>query len=385
MLAGPASARCVALMFAVICLGNTACRDDDRHGRDYAESTRSYDGSSKALSHTVIVPTLDEPLPQGKNVIWCASFQIAWDRLTSDVLKEPPIVKGAEALCSRLNQAPFAPSDIHEGSYYAAAGFAKDGIVRTITETMKTRFPSAAPPVLSSAQDAIIAYAYLGAALKFTIPFFDNRDALVFQGSSDAKQAVASFGIRHEDDYAYSDLRKQVEVLYADFGIGSYRDDYRKAEYAVDLCKDSTPYQIVLACMARQDTLGATLHDLQERISTFSTTTHGREFGPNEVLLVPVQSWRIDHRFEDLEGKGKWLRNAGFESYYVDEALQTIEFRLDRGGAELKSETKVLCLPVPRYFIFDRPFLIYMKLRGADRPFFVMWIDNAELLSAFPH
>jgi hypothetical protein len=27
-----------------------------------------------------------------------------------------------------------------------------------------------------------------------------------------------------------------------------------------------------------------------------------------------------------------------------------------------------------------RPFLIYLKKRGAGHPFFVMWVDNAELL-----
>lgn len=30
--------------------------------------------------------------------------------------------------------------------------------------------------------------------------------------------------------------------------------------------------------------------------------------------------------------------------------------------------------------LFNRPFLVYMQKRGAERPFFVMWVDNAELL-----
>jgi hypothetical protein len=30
--------------------------------------------------------------------------------------------------------------------------------------------------------------------------------------------------------------------------------------------------------------------------------------------------------------------------------------------------------------VFDRPFLVYMQKRGAEQPFFVMWVDNAELL-----
>ena len=38
----------------------------------------------------------------------------------------------------------------------------------------------------------------------------------------------------------------------------------------------------------------------------------------------------------------------------------------------------------PRHFHFDRPFLIYVKKRGADySPFFVMWVDNAELMQEF--
>ena len=35
----------------------------------------------------------------------------------------------------------------------------------------------------------------------------------------------------------------------------------------------------------------------------------------------------------------------------------------------------------PRYLYFDRPFLIYVKRRQPNvQPFFVMWVDNAELL-----
>jgi hypothetical protein len=58
-----------------------------------------------------------------------------------------------------------------------------------------------------------------------------------------------------------------------------------------------------------------------------------------------------------------------------------IQFRLDRSGAELKSEAKLYAKPMPKEFIFDRPFLICVKKRGAEHPFFVMWVDNVELLS----
>jgi hypothetical protein len=57
-----------------------------------------------------------------------------------------------------------------------------------------------------------------------------------------------------------------------------------------------------------------------------------------------------------------------------------MDFKLDRGGAELASEAKVHFKPTASFFHFNRPFLLVMKKRGAGRPFFVVWIDNAELL-----
>jgi hypothetical protein len=35
---------------------------------------------------------------------------------------------------------------------------------------------------------------------------------------------------------------------------------------------------------------------------------------------------------------------------------------------------------VRSFFVLNRPFLIYVQKRGAERPFFVMWVENVELL-----
>ena len=36
--------------------------------------------------------------------------------------------------------------------------------------------------------------------------------------------------------------------------------------------------------------------------------------------------------------------------------------------------------PGASYFFFNRPFLVILQKRNGKRPFFVMWVDNAELL-----
>lgn len=64
-----------------------------------------------------------------------------------------------------------------------------------------------------------------------------------------------------------------------------------------------------------------------------------------------------------------------------------IDFALNRTGVSIKSEARIAIpppagrMPEPRRFHFDRPFLIYVKKRGIEySPFFVMWVDNAELM-----
>ena len=71
-------------------------------------------------------------------------------------------------------------------------------------------------------------------------------------------------------------------------------------------------------------------------------------------------------------------------------ALQAIRFRLDRSGAELRSEALLPAAPGvkpeptrPRRLVFDRPFLVYLKMRSGGRPFFAAWIDGPELLRPF--
>jgi len=36
--------------------------------------------------------------------------------------------------------------------------------------------------------------------------------------------------------------------------------------------------------------------------------------------------------------------------------------------------------PISTYYVADKPFLVIMKKRGAEKPYFAMWVDNAELL-----
>ena len=366
----------VAGCFLLLCLAACSC----------GKSPPPTDGlpplaPAEDFPNTDVLPHAAGPIVRGSNYLYCGTFQLAWNRLKDDVVAEPIRVAGAADVADRLNAARTSEADLVPESYYAAAGFVRDGIIETIQRSMAGRFPHAPTPKFSDTEpDHILAYAYLQANVTFEIPFFENDDPLAFKGSRKGAALVTSFGIRRNDEYAYDRLREQAEVLYC-----SYRDDERRtrnlSEFAVDPSKNTTPYQIVLAAISPGETLAATLADLEEKIAKWSPSESRRRLGPRDVLLIPNICLRTAHHYRELEGQDKQLLNAGFEGYWIEEALQVIDFRLDRGGAELASEAKVFCKPMARHFVFDRPFLLYMKKRDAERPLLVMWVGNAEFLS----
>lgn len=339
---------------------------------------RTFDGESAALAGTVISPILDSTVPEHKNVVWCSSFQLAWNELKGTIIGEPILLDGAQAVAERLNNAEQTTGDVSKNDVYARAGLVRDGITETIRSEMARRFgPEAAPDFNDvSADTEIVAYAYLNANVRFGLPYFENDDQFAFTDSRGEQTAICSFGLREKDDYAYEALRRQVEVLFCDWD-----SDYQATAYALDLDKESSPNQIIVAMIERPATLLDGYKEVERKSRTPSEVRNSRDFGPNDILLVPNFCWRISHRFAELERAN--LQNAGFERLYIERAMQVINFRLDRSGAELESEAKLYVAPEPTEYLFDRPFLIYMKKRGAAYPFFVMWVDNAELLEPF--
>jgi hypothetical protein len=336
---------------------------------------RTFDGPSTGLEKTVVVPTLDTPLPAGKSAIWCASFQLAWQDLTS-VVGGPIQLAGADEVTQRLNGTSFSTADLAPGTHYSAAGFTKSGIGEQIRQEMSAQFPDVAVPDFGT-DNVAIAFAFLEAAIPFEYPYFE--DSLTFRDSEGEATNVRAFGVRKQEEYGMRELRRQVELLFA-------KEDWERGEpahteFAVDLCKTSTPHQIVLAVVPKAETLAKTLAEVQSRIQ--ENVKSGGRFTSFEIadhLLVPTMHWRIRHRFSELEGPDKLIQNAGWTDSYVDQAFQVVQFRLDKGGAELRSQAGIVVKFGPRFFHFDRPYLIYMKKRDAKEPFFVMWVDNTELM-----
>jgi len=343
--------------------------------------------NSADLKETSIVATLDCPIPEHKNVIWCSTFQMAWDKFKNDILGEPVKVHGAEELAARLNHAEVSEADIEKESFYATAGFVKNDIIEEIQTEMKKRFPSARVPIFHKSYrspDVIVTYSYLNIDLEFKYPFFTKNSAFIFEDTEGTHTKVTSFRNIAEgmgdsnSEQICEQVCEQVDILYYKSG-----NRLEPTEFAIDLCKYTSPYQVVLARVSRRNTLGSTVATVEQKISEFKENP-GYEvlrklrppiFGPGDIVIVPDVLYKLTHQFTEL--KDRLLGNSQLPRNFILEALQMIDFSLSRTGVILKSEA-VLVL------YFNRPFLIYVKKRqGGTNPFFVMWVDNAELMQEF--
>jgi len=341
----------------------------------YTSKLPTFSGESEKLQQTVIVPTLDSPCPPNKNVIWCSSFQLAWNEVRDKVIGAPLEVVRAEEIALRLNTAKQSSSDLEPRSFYAAGGRIRDGIVGKIKKDMATRFPSHPLPDFNDYDGGILAYSYLTANVPFKFPFEQVEKGVAFADSQGRETQVDAFGLPESLQNKSRKTRQQVEVLYCRHSIEG--DQYEEiSECAIDLCRYSRPYQVIVALVEPKGSLDRTLEYVRAQIDKARRFRGAGELGRTDILEVPEMVWKIDHRF--LELVGKVLANVKGP---ITEAMQTIEFRLDRSGAKVESEALLAAKSAPKRLRFNRPFLVYMQKRGSAQPFFVMWVDNAELLT----
>jgi hypothetical protein len=323
--------------------------------------------NSSEIKATQIVPSIDTPIQPGHSWIWCATFQLAWDQLCEKVNGEAINLEGGEEVAKRLNNSKFDSKHLVSRSYYVKAGISKAGIADTIRQDMARQFPSHQVPPLENG-NAAIAYAYLQANLKFSIPYMP--DEMQFFDSNGMKSKVRAFGFSRDRRIKGRWPGEQLEVL---FGADSAR---RMGSFAIDLDKTSSPHQIILASIEPQESLAAAWKHVWDSMK--NKEDRPREFDDLDEIMVPKMNWGINHHFSEVENKS--INQGGLKGAWISTAHQSIRFGLDERGAELSSEALIKVEAIPRFFHFNRPYLIAMLKRGAAEPYFLMWVDNAELM-----
>jgi len=327
------------------------------------------------LKHTVVTPHLEAPITDGDNVLWCGTFQLAWNEACSLVgedlhfIDEPPMV-------AILNKKAFTKQDIDAESYVALAGFVRDGIHERIERELEDTFQCRATPRLIPPKELtprpqdIVAYAYLLKNLEFEVPFECIECPMVF-----AARQVPCFGIGWEYHKKHLDMLSQV-VLW------DYQDE---DDFVVELKTTSDGDRLILAKTQPEATLAATVEAVLRRTANRQPT----QAKIGDVLKVPKFNFDLTREYDELILKKLLVANPEIaDDLWVFGAIQRIRFQFDEKGVVLESESHIAFScggpgpppPERHIMIFDEPFLIMLQRRDAEVPYFAFWIANPELL-----
>ena len=102
-----------------------------------------------------------------------------------------------------------------------------------------------------------------------------------------------------------------------------------------------------------------------------------------DILKVPNIS--IDKLISYDELCGKQIVGTNKK---ISQALQTIKFNLDNKGGSLKSEAALSVMETalrpeqetPRYFLFNKTFVLFLIESGKEKPYYAMKVDNIDFL-----
>jgi hypothetical protein len=327
------------------------------------------------LKETIVTPHLETPVAQGQSVVWCGSFQLAWNEACALVGQDLRFAD-EPAWVLPLNKKTFTKADIDAESYVAVAGFVKDDVFGQIARKLRETFhgqatPHYIPPArLTPRPQDIVAYAYLFKNLEFPIPFERIAQPVTF-----ATAQVPCFGVDEEYKAGHAAMLKQLAIL-----------QYQNADdFVVELKTKSQRDRVILAKMQPEATLAATVEAVQKRVANQQPVQP--QYG--DVLKVPKLNFDITRRFSELEGKPLLYTNPKVANdLQVVTALQNIRYQFDEKGVRLRSEShlafgcsKSPSAPRPEHvMVFDKPFLILLQNTEANVPYFACWVGSPELL-----
>jgi len=315
------------------------------------------------LPETVVTPHLECEITPGKNVLWCATFQLAWNEFCN-LLGGPIRWADAPEMEKILNKRAVTQQDLDEPSYIAVAGRTTGGpddVRQRIARELHRKFGGAVSPELLSLVNDVppgpwITCAYLFKELPFQWAFKRMGVGLMFAGCE-----VENFGIWQFLEREKDEAKAASQVLVYD-----YREE---DNFIMELRTRSKSDRLILAKIPPDRTLAETVTTVQRRLQQNKpgSLQHCAD------LFVPVIDFDVLRRYDELLGKDSPLAMS----------LQQIRFKLNERGAALRSAALAVTGLAEQDLVFDKPFLVMIQRTDASQPYFALWVANAELLVPF--
>lgn len=295
--------------------------------------------------------------------VWVGTFQLVWNDFMDKIIHNPVRFReGNPTLVNELNKQSFTVDDISENSYYKYTGKVKNNTKRQISKAIRKKFKESSDILdkldLNPRSDMFLIYAML----KKDFEFINAFDKLGRSAFGDDKMAEY-FGIAKNSD---PNLGKGIEILF-------YNDS---SDYAVKLITRNND-EVYLYKNASNKPFNFIYSDMEKKALAFCGN---KNFKKVDELKIPNINLFEEKAFEELANRRIMGTNM-----VISQAIETIKFDMNNKGVKLKSEAAMTVMTtsllppeelVPRLFYFDDTFVIFLKEKNKNKPYFALRVND---------
>lgn len=325
-----------------------------------------------------IVPTMQDEITE--DGAWCATFQLVWNDMKNEVVKQDVVFNPQEQIAENLNKEEFTADMLSEEYYYKTYGLKTLELKAQIENGIMEKFNQTSDilDMIDWSEEALndpnnpyvnryLFYAMLYREFEFLEEFNELENGTFGNQYTD----VEYFGIDLDaDENKKSKMREQIDVLYYNSEVDFAIIINTKNNDEVILCKNPE---------------GSNFKQIYDNMNNKANLyTGNKKMADIDQFKAPNLSFNQIREYTELQEKQFAI--AGGRIGEIAKAIQSIEFELDARGGKIKSEavidvTDTLAvepeeIETPRYFFVDDTFTIFLREKGSNLPYFAAKITD---------
>ena len=323
----------IFILFSIIIV---SCSMDPKKDFDSDEDFPKVE-QLNSIENTIFLPALEKEFSSENNAIYTATLLMCWDQIKS-VLGEVGDIESEDL-------------KIMDDS---------DSYLNVLADDeFQTR--------MEISEGRIFAEAYFKKLLPLTKPLLDKEN-IEFKGVE--TKAFGSVG-----------AHQSVSILY-------YNDD---ADFAIRLKTKDSDHEIILlkGKFERKVILANKIRDLEVKEKMFDKNrTESNQWkywiNSDDKIRIPEIAFHLEHNFKSIENSKFTAKGQPNE---VVRCYQRTAFILDKNGAKVESHAEMETKSVeeveksePKNLIFDDSFMVMLKRKDSQYPYFAAFITGSELL-----
>ena len=304
------------------------------------------------------------------NRVWVGTFQLAWNDFMDEIIGGSVHFVGHHLkLLDELNKQAFKAEELSDSAYYKKTGAISPELKIEMEKAIKEKFNETSDILdlidWKPGKNKFIAYAMLKKDFKFLTAF----DVLKKEKFAKSKEKIGYFGINEKSDQI---LRDMVIVMFYN----------SKDDFAVQLRTDGND-AIYIYRTNDNKTFDKLYTDMFIKQANYVGLS---KFGKKDELKIPDIDMFAMKSFEELKNK----EIKGKNGMMISDAVETIEFKMNNEGVKLKSEAAIATMmsaPIimkeekPKKFYFDDTFVIILKEKDKNKPYFALRVKDAASLN----